>query len=74
LSSNKTGSEKKLFLDHYAQSLTRNGDIVVDQDEINKISKEIKRYIIKQHMKTYYHTTIGILCFLLGTFFGLLIK
>jgi len=74
LSSNKTGSEKKLFLDHYAQSLTRTGDIVVDQDEVNKISKEIKRYIIKQHMKTYYHTTIGILCFILGTFFGLLIK
>ena len=47
---------------------------MVDQDEVNKISKEAKRYIIKQHMKTYYHSTIGILCFLLGTFFGLLIK
>jgi hypothetical protein len=47
---------------------------VVDQEEVNKISKEVKRYIIKQHMKTYYHSTIGILCFLLGTFFGLLIK
>ena len=27
LSSNKKGSEKKLFLDHYAQSLTRTGEI-----------------------------------------------
>jgi len=27
LNSNKTGSEKKLFLDHYAQSLTRTGEI-----------------------------------------------
>ncbi len=47
---------------------------MVDQDELNNISKEVKRYIIKQHMKTYYYSTIGILCFLLGTFFGLLIK
>ena len=47
---------------------------MVDQEEVNKISKEVKRYIIKQHMKTYYHSTIGILCFLLGTYFGLLIK
>ena len=47
---------------------------MVHQDEIDKISKELKRYIIKQHMKTYYHSTIGILCFLLGTFFGILIS
>lgn len=47
---------------------------MVDQEELSKIPKELKRYIIKQHMKTYYHSTIGILCFLLGTFFGLLIK
>lgn len=58
----------------YNRLLNKFGDIVVDQDEVNKISKELKRYIIKQHMKTYYHSTIGILCFLLGTFFGLLIK
>ena len=58
----------------YSKSLNKFGDIVVDQEEVNKISKELKRYIIKQHMKTYYHSTIGILCFLLGTFFGLLIK
>jgi len=47
---------------------------LVDQDELNNISKELKRYIINQHMKTYYYSTFGILCFLLGTFFGLLIK
>jgi hypothetical protein len=48
--------------------------MMVDQDEVNKISKEVKRYIVKQHMKKHYYSTIGILCFLLGTFFGLLIK
>jgi hypothetical protein len=47
---------------------------MVDQEDVNKISKELKSYIIKQHMKTYYHYSIGMLCFLLGTFFGLLIK
>lgn len=47
---------------------------MVDQDEVNKVSKEVKRYIIKEHMKTYYYSTFGILCFLLGTFFGLLIR
>ena len=74
LSSNKIGSEKKSFLDHYAQSLTRTGDIVFDSEEYKKISKDLKRYIIKEHMKTYYHWTVGILCFIIGTFFGLLIK
>lgn len=47
---------------------------MVDQDELSKISKEVKRHIIKEHMKTYYYSTVGILCFLLGTFFGLLIR
>jgi hypothetical protein len=47
---------------------------MVDQDDLDKISKEIKHHIIKQHMKTYYYSSVGILCFLLGTFFGLLIK
>ena len=47
---------------------------MVDHDELKKISKELKQHIIKEHMKTYYHWTVGILCFLIGTFFGLLIK
>jgi hypothetical protein len=47
---------------------------VVDRSELKKISKELKQQIIKEHMKTYYHWTVGILCFLIGTFFGLLIK
>lgn len=42
-------------------------------DELKKIPKDVKNALIKQHMKTYYHWTVGILCFILGTFFGLLI-
>ena len=45
-----------------------------DSEEYKKISKDLKSYIIKEHMKTYYHWTVGILCFIIGTFFGLLIK
>jgi hypothetical protein len=47
---------------------------MVHPDDLKQISKDLKRYIIKQHMKTYYHWTIGMLCFIIGTFFGLLIK
>jgi hypothetical protein len=43
-------------------------------EEFENISKDLKRYIIKEHMKTYYHWTVGMLCFIIGTFFGLLIK
>jgi hypothetical protein len=43
-------------------------------EEFENISKDLKRYIIKQHMRTYYHWTVGMLCFIIGTFFGLLIK
>jgi hypothetical protein len=43
-------------------------------EEVKKIKTEIKDQIIKEYMKTYYHWTVGILCFIIGTFFGLLIK
>jgi hypothetical protein len=45
-----------------------------ESEEFKNISKDLKRYIIKEHMKTYYHWTVGMLCFIIGTFFGLLIK
>lgn len=38
------------------------------------IKQEIKDAIIKEHMFKYYHWTVGILCFIIGTFFGMLIK
>ncbi len=44
------------------------------QDELKRIPKDVKNALIKEHMKTYYHWTVGILCFMLGTFFGLLIS
>ena len=47
---------------------------MVDRDELKKISKELKDQIIKDHMKTYYHWTVGLGSFIIGTFFGLLIK
>lgn len=47
---------------------------MIDNEEFKKISKDLKRYIIKEHMKTYYHWTVGLLSFIIGTLFGLLIK
>ena len=47
---------------------------MVNYEKIEKVPYEIKDMIIKEHMKTYYHWTVGLLCFLIGTFFGLLIK
>jgi hypothetical protein len=46
---------------------------MVDQDEVNKISKEAKRYIVKQHMKKHYYSTVGILSFLIGLLLGIAI-
>lgn len=46
---------------------------MVDQEEVNKISKEIKRYIIKEYMKKYYYSTVGILSFLIGLLLGIAI-
>jgi hypothetical protein len=47
---------------------------VVDQEDLEKISKDLKQYIIKEHMKTYYHWTVGIGCFIIGMMLGILIK
>lgn len=61
-------------MDHYAQYLTRTGDIVVDQEELDSISKEAKEQIIKDYMKTYYHYTVGLGSFIVGILAGVLIK
>jgi hypothetical protein len=42
--------------------------------EFEKISKDLKRYIIKEHMKTYYHWTVGFLCFIIGMLLGILVS
>jgi len=47
---------------------------MIDYENLKRVPDEIKQAIIKDHMKTYYHWTVGIGCFLIGTFFGLLIK
>jgi hypothetical protein len=47
---------------------------VFDNEEFKNISKDLKNYIIKEHMKTYYHWTVGIGSFIIGMFVGLLIK
>jgi hypothetical protein len=47
---------------------------MLDNKEFNKISKDLKRYIIKEHMKTYYHWTVGILCFIIGMLLGILVS
>ena len=47
---------------------------MVDQDEVNKISKELKRYIIKQHMKTYYYSAVAVGSLIVGMLLGILIS
>jgi hypothetical protein len=47
---------------------------MLDNEEFKKISKDLKRYIIKEHMKTYYHWTVGILCFIIGMLLGILVS
>jgi hypothetical protein len=47
---------------------------VVDHDKLKKIPEDLKLYIIKEHVKKQFYWTVGILSFLIGTFFGLLIK
>lgn len=42
--------------------------------DTSKIKREVKDAIIKEHMFKYYHWTVGILSFMIGTFFGMLIK
>ena len=42
--------------------------------DTSTVKRELKDAIIKEHMFKYYHWTVGILSFLVGTFFGMLIK
>lgn len=46
---------------------------MVDHEELNKISEDLKNQIIKDHMRTYYHWTVGLLSFLIGLFLGIAI-
>lgn len=47
---------------------------MIDRDKLKKIPTDVKLYIIKEHMTRQYYWTVGILSFLIGTFFGMLIK
>lgn len=47
---------------------------MIDTDKLKKIPDDVKNVIIKQHMKTYYHWTVGILCFTIGMLLGILIS
>jgi hypothetical protein len=42
--------------------------------DTTKIKEEVKNAIIKEHMKTYYHWTVGILCFTIGMLLGILVS
>jgi hypothetical protein len=47
---------------------------MIHSDELKKISKEAKHQIIKDHMKTYYHWTVGLGSFIIGILVGVLIR
>jgi hypothetical protein len=47
---------------------------MVHPDDLKKISKDLKQYIIKEHMRTYYHWTVGLGSFVIGFLLGVLIK
>jgi hypothetical protein len=47
---------------------------MVNEDDLKKISKELKSYIIKQHMKRYYYSTVAFGSFIIGMLVGILIK
>jgi hypothetical protein len=47
---------------------------MVHPDDLKQISKDLKRYIIKEHMKTYYHWTVGLLSFVIGVLVGVIIS
>jgi hypothetical protein len=42
--------------------------------DTTSVNRELKDAIIKDHMFKYYHWTVGILSFIIGTFFGIIIK
>jgi hypothetical protein len=47
---------------------------MIDYDKLKKVPEEFKHVIIKEHMKTYYHWTVGILCFTIGMLLGILVS
>ena len=47
---------------------------MIDYDKLKKIPDDLKNHIIKEHMKTYYHWTVGIGSFIIGMLLGILIK
>jgi hypothetical protein len=47
---------------------------MVYPDDLKEISKDLKRYIIKEHMKRYYYSTVALGSFVIGTLFGILIS
>ena len=47
---------------------------MVNPEDLKKVPKDIKRYIIKEHMKKYYYSTVALGSFVIGTLFGILIS
>jgi hypothetical protein len=47
---------------------------MIDYNKLKKIPDEIKHVIIKDYMKTYYHWTVGMLCFIIGMLLGILVS
>ncbi len=47
---------------------------MIDYDNLKKIPNELKHQIIKEHMRTYYHWTVGLGSFIIGMLVGILIK
>jgi len=47
---------------------------MVHPDDLKEISKDLKRYIIKEHMKRYYYSTVALGSFVIGVLFGILIS
>jgi hypothetical protein len=47
---------------------------MIDYDRLKKIPDELKHVIIKDYMKTYYHWTVGMLCFIIGMLLGILVS
>lgn len=42
--------------------------------DLTTVKQEVKDAIVKEYMTRHYYWTVGILSFLVGTFFGILIK
>jgi len=42
--------------------------------DLTKVKDEVKDAIIKEYMKTFYHWTVGLLCFTIGMLLGILVS